>query len=142
MTPENRARIVTEARSWIKTPYHHAARIKGVGVDCGQLLYGVYIDGCGLVPPFDVEAYPNDWMMNRSEERFMRYITSHADEVDTPRPGDIALYMVGKCHAHAAIVVEWPTVIHADSKSRGVTLADGSQGWLAGREVKFFEVRA
>jgi len=26
--------LIAEARSWIGTPYHHQARLKGVGVDC------------------------------------------------------------------------------------------------------------
>ena len=30
---ETRAAIVAEAMSWIGTPYHSHARIKGVGVD-------------------------------------------------------------------------------------------------------------
>ena len=33
--------IVTQARTWIGTPYHHAAAVKGVGSDCTGLLIGV-----------------------------------------------------------------------------------------------------
>ena len=33
--------IVTEARTWVRTPYHHQARLKGVGVDCAGLVIGV-----------------------------------------------------------------------------------------------------
>ena len=47
-----REKIVAEARSWIGTPYHNCADIKGVGVDCGMLLVRVYVD-TGVVPPFD-----------------------------------------------------------------------------------------
>ena len=42
-----REKIVAEARSWIGTPYHNCADIKGVGVDCGMLLVRVFVDlGC------------------------------------------------------------------------------------------------
>ncbi|HYW04999.1 MAG TPA: NlpC/P60 family protein [Gammaproteobacteria bacterium] len=33
--------IVVEARSWIGTPYRHQASIKGVGVDCYGLVWGI-----------------------------------------------------------------------------------------------------
>ena len=33
-----REAVVTEAKTWIGTPFHHAARIKGAGVDCLMLL--------------------------------------------------------------------------------------------------------
>ena len=32
-----RAAVVKEAESWIGTPFHHAARVKGAGIDCLML---------------------------------------------------------------------------------------------------------
>lgn len=37
----DRAQIVAEARRWVGTPYHHQARLRGVGVDCVGLIIGV-----------------------------------------------------------------------------------------------------
>jgi NlpC/P60 family putative phage cell wall peptidase len=34
--------IIAEARSWIGTPYHHQAALKGVGCDCLGLVRGVW----------------------------------------------------------------------------------------------------
>lgn len=34
-------KIVAEARKWIGTPFHHQARVIGVGVDCAGVLIGV-----------------------------------------------------------------------------------------------------
>lgn len=34
---EQRAAVAQEALAWLGTPYHHHARIKGVGVDCAQI---------------------------------------------------------------------------------------------------------
>ncbi len=31
-----RENIVNEAMQWIRTPWHHQANIKGVGVDCAM----------------------------------------------------------------------------------------------------------
>lgn len=52
-----RENIVSEAMEWEGTPYHHQARMKGVGVDCVGLPIGV-ARALGLVPPaFDVAPY-------------------------------------------------------------------------------------
>jgi len=133
--------IVTEATTWLGTPYHHHARVKGAGVDCAQLLYAVFVDALGLAPSFEIDAYPADWMMHRSEERFLSYIVEHAREVKKPQAGDIALFKWGRCFAHGAIVVNWPTVIHADINAGRVSMDDADQGRFAGREVKFFRVQ-
>ena len=44
----DRATVVRIAKSWCGTPYVHAGRIKGQGVDCLTLLAGVFEDA-GLV---------------------------------------------------------------------------------------------
>lgn len=134
-----RSAIVAEAQSWLGTPYHHAARVKGAGVDCAQILIAVY-EAAANMPPIDPAEYPRDWMLHRSEERFLSYVLTRAKKVASPKPGDVALYKFGRCFAHGAIVVDWPTVIHADSKVGEVVMADGTQGRLAGREVKFYSV--
>ena len=33
-----RQRVVAEAETWLRTPYHHMGRIKGGGIDCPTLL--------------------------------------------------------------------------------------------------------
>lgn len=49
--------IAAEVRSWIGTPYHYQAAIKGVGVDCIGLISGVWKAVTGLdhvpIPPFN-----------------------------------------------------------------------------------------
>jgi len=37
-----RCSIIAEARSWIGTPYHHQAALKGVGYDCLGFVRGVW----------------------------------------------------------------------------------------------------
>lgn len=135
-------RICAYSQSWIGTPYHHAARVKGVGVDCAQLLIGVFCDELQLVPTPEVEDYPPDWMMHRSEERFLSTLQTCAREIEQPEPGDVAIWMWGRCFAHAAIVQSWPVVVHADSRCGKVTLADASQGKFVerNRPVKFFRM--
>jgi NlpC/P60 family putative phage cell wall peptidase len=46
--------IVTLARTWLGTPYHHPASTTGVGADCVGLIRGVWRELYGR----DAEAAP------------------------------------------------------------------------------------
>lgn len=131
--------IILEALTWLDTPYHHQGRVKGVGVDCAMILCEVF-ETVGMVPHIDPRPYPPDWHMHRSEERYLRWVEDYADRVTDPQPGDVALYQFGRTISHGAIVVNWPTVIHA-YRGEGVVLADGEQGTLAGRLAGFWRIR-
>lgn len=104
-----------------------------------MLLVRVY-QAAGLVPEFDPRPYSPQWHLHRGEEKYLEALLAHAVEVEAPEPGDIVVYKVGRCFAHGAIVIEWPTIIHAHMAAGNVELADGTQAWLAERERKFFRV--
>lgn len=130
---QQRAAVVKEALSWQNTPYHHMGRVKGAGVDCGMLIAEVF-ERAGLIPHLDIEYYPMDWHLHRSDERYLGWIAKYAKEVHRePLPGDIVLHQWGRCISHGAIVIEWPTVIHAYI-GQGVVLADGTKEPLASRQ--------
>jgi cell wall-associated NlpC family hydrolase len=109
-----RAAVVAEARTWIGTPYHNCADIKGVGVDCGMLLARVFVD-LGLVEPFDPRPYAHDWHLHRSEEKYLDALLARAKEVETPLPGDVMMFRVGRCYSHGGIVTRLDplTIVHA-----------------------------
>lgn len=111
---EQRARreVVAEARTWIGTPFHHEARVKGHGVDCAMLLIEVYA-AAGVVERIQPKQYPPDWHLHRSEERYLNYVMLYCHPVTHPQQADIAMFKVGRTYSHAAIVVAWPEVIHA-----------------------------
>ncbi len=132
----SREAVIAEARSWLGTPFHHQGRLKGVGVDCGQLLAAVYEAGCGMAP-MDFGFYPRDWFNHASDERYMEQVASRCMAVEKPLPGDIALFRIGRAYAHGAIVIEWPTVIHARWQTPGEYF-DATKPPLAGRKVLFF----
>jgi NlpC/P60 family putative phage cell wall peptidase len=126
-----RAGVVAEARSWLGTPYHHGARVKGAGVDCAQLLIGVF-SAVGLIEPPRLENYPPDWHLHRSAERYLGVVLAHAHELegDAPLPGDVVLWRFGRCFSHGAIVIDWPLVIHA-YLARPCVLEDAERAvWL------------
>jgi len=137
---KEREAVVREALSWAGTPYHHEGRVKGSGVDCGQLLALVY-DAAGLIPETSPDAYPCDWHLHRNEEIYLGIVEMFAHKIEgTPRPGDIVLYRWGRCISHGAIVIDWPQVIHS-YVGQGVILDDGEANQaLASRQVGFWSV--
>jgi cell wall-associated NlpC family hydrolase len=136
-----RAAVVAEARSWLGTPYHHAADVKGRngGVDCAMILVRVYCD-LGLVEPFDPRPYTCDWFLHRDEERYLGFLLARSREVRAPRLGDVVLFRTGRCFAHGGIVSrESPlSIIHAFAPARCVVedVVAGS-GQLSARSKKF-----
>jgi cell wall-associated NlpC family hydrolase len=135
-----RAAVVAEAISWLGTPFHHEARVKGAGVDCAMLLCEVYARA-GLVGRIDVPHYPPDWHLHRDVERFLALLAAHAREIaGPPEPGDVALFRFGRCFSHGAIVTAWPRLIHANFAARAVTWGAATLAPLAGREARFFTV--
>jgi len=130
MNPK-RQLIIDEARTWLGTPYHHQGRVKDAGVDCAMLLAEVY-HACNLIPYIDPTPYPPDWHFHRDEERYLGWVRRYAHPVDVPQPGDIALFQFGRCISHGAIVVAWPTIIHAYIRE-GCVLGNAEQGVMAGR---------
>ena len=52
--------IIAAARSWLGTPYHDQASVKGAGVDCLGLARGIWREVVG-VEPLAVPPYSRDW---------------------------------------------------------------------------------
>jgi NlpC/P60 family putative phage cell wall peptidase len=136
----DRAVVVAAARSWLGTPYHHAADLKGVGVDCAMILVRVFVD-LGLVEPFDPRPYVKDWMLHRDDERYLGFLLARAREVERPEPGDVALFRVGRCFAHGGIVSATAplSLVHAYAPA-GCVVEERLDGHpeLARRTRKFF----
>ena len=114
--------VVDEAVEWLHTPYHHAGRIKSVGVDCGMFLLEVF-NRVGLIPRIVPEAYPRDFHLHRNREWYAGIVAEHMDPTDDPQPGDVVLFRFGRIISHGAIVIEWPRIIHS-YVGQGVILDD------------------
>ena len=108
--------IVSAARSWIGTPYHHQASCKGIGADCLGLVRGVWRDcfGADCVEP---PAYSRDWAEASGIETMLAGARQHLVAVDTKdiQPGDVIVFRLrqGFVAKHAAIVATPETMIHA-----------------------------
>jgi len=133
-----RLAVITEARGWLRTPYHHMGRVKGCGTDCLMLLAEVY-ERAGVVPHIDVPFYAPDWNLHRDAERYLGGVMEYAREVKgSPQQGDVVVFKFGRCFAHGAIVVAWPRLIHAWWNA-GVVYGDADQPPLVGRPARFFD---
>jgi len=133
-----RIAVAAEAQTWIGTPFHHAARVKGVGVDCLMLLAEVY-ERAGICPSrIDPPFYVPDWHLHRDAERYTEGLLRYTQEiVGPPEPGDIALFRFGRTFSHGAVVTQWPHVIHA-YWAIGVVRGDATLHPLKDRPVRFF----
>jgi cell wall-associated NlpC family hydrolase len=128
---EKRRAVVNEARTWIKTPYHHMGRVKGKdgGIDCATFLLEVY-ERAGLIEHIETGNYSPDWYLHRDEEKYLEWILRFGVRVDhdwiggrdeflsvaiasEPLLADVILFRFGRCIAHGAIVTEWPMIIHS-----------------------------
>ena len=144
MTPTQQAAVVQEAMTWIGTPYHHCADVKGHGVDCLMILCAVFC-ATGIVPWTDPRPYPTDWMLHHSREVYLAGLERHANRVpegETPQPGDVLTFRFGRTYSHAAIVTQWPMMVHAYLPAKRVLLDDATGPAFAGRLGPVYRVRA
>ncbi len=110
--------------TWLGTPYHHQAHVKGHGVDCVWLLIEVY-KKVGIVDAdLDPGNYSREWYFHRSEEIYMGGVERYAHRIETPRPGDVALYKYGRCVSHGAILLGDGFLIHANRRVGKVERCD------------------
>ena len=133
-----RDKVVQEALTWLGTPYHSHARIKGVGVDCAQLPVAVYV-ACGLIDTFNPN-YDAQWHMHRDEELYLDFVKPHAKEIDPKdvQAGDFLIWRFGRTYSHGAIVINPPRIIHAYIDV-GVTIDNYFEhSELANRPMKAF----
>jgi hypothetical protein len=146
LTTEQRAKVVEETKSWIGTPYRGWSKLKGCGVDCGQLLIGVY-EAAGFFDPGYITT-PKDYSLqvaqHREDTEYIETVEKYMREITEAEvlPGDVVVYKLGLAFAHAAIVISWPEYcIHAMARN-GVTGAHGiDHPRLRKTERKFYTLK-
>lgn len=99
--------IVTEARLWLGTPYHHQASTVGAGTDCLGLIRGVWRGLYGHEPEA-VPAYSMDWSEPQGQERLWQAALRHlvGKPLQAELPGDVILFRMraGAVAKHLGIV--------------------------------------
>lgn len=138
---ESRQALVSEALTWLGTPYHASGNVKGAGTNCAQFIYGA-AKNAGVLPP---GAPPPRWYTpqlatHSREERLIAYLQSYGARETTGRevrPGDVVVYRSGQAHGHIALVVAWPMIIHALAPA-GCQLGGIDDGQLGRMARKYF----
>lgn len=104
------------ARTWIGTPYHHQASVKGVGTDCLGLIRGIWLELYGAeseAPP----AYSRDWGEANGEETLLAAARRHLIELPRAeaKPGDVLVFRIRAASVakHAALLASPASMIHA-----------------------------
>ena len=104
-----REEIVTAARGWLGTPYHHQASVKGVGSDCLGLIRGIWRELYGPEPEA-MPPYTPDWGSATGSETLLAAACRHLvtlEDVSTARPGDVLVFRMRDegVAKHAGILV-------------------------------------
>jgi cell wall-associated NlpC family hydrolase len=121
--------IVGAARSWIGTPFHHQARLKGHGVDCVGLVVGVAMD-LGLVvrDRRDYSRLPDGFSLEAELEDQLVQVPDRA-------PGDVLMFRMPRLPRHVGIYAGTdhegtPRMIHATSNAGKCVEVNLDTVWL------------
>ena len=105
--------IVRTAREYLETPWHHQARVKGVGIDCAGLIVCV-ANELGLYVS-DRQGYSH-----QPHREFVNAVEESLDRIDRPIFGGIAVFAFEAEPTHIGIIssLEPLMVIHTWAQMR------------------------
>lgn len=140
MDQETRQRVVAEALTWQGTPHVHRQALKGRAVDCAMFPLAVY-RAVGVLGEIDIPEYSQQWHLHHSEEIYLnKVIELGAVETDSLEPGNFIIWKIGRTYSHGGIIVSWPRIIHAVARMKVHTADALTDGLVARRPYKVFEL--
>ncbi|MGH8585287.1 MAG: NlpC/P60 family protein [Gammaproteobacteria bacterium] len=115
-----RADVVAVARTWLGTPYHHQASIKGVGADCIGFVKGVALEA-GLITQEMAEGLPIDYSRQQTGGRLRRIMGDLLIAVPSSEvlPADVFLMRIAGEDSHIGLYTDLG-IIHCHSDVKGV----------------------
>lgn len=127
----SRAQVVTTAREWIGTRFHHQASVKGAGCDCIGLIRGVARE-LGLVDPFETGEASKYFGYGRTPDPTL--LLEACDAYMDPGTGDLGDVLVMRFEKepqHFAFVscLSPRRMIHAYAQARKVAENGIDQLW-------------
>lgn len=123
--------LIKEALTWIDTPYHHLARLKGVGVDCAQLMAAIYESVSNT--KINIETYSVEWHLHNRQELMCDTLESFGCiriDVADAKPGDILAFKFGRVNSHLGMLVQDDQFIHANMTAGKVLINSLSGDWI------------
>ena len=115
-----RAAFIEEARSWLGTPYHYRAAVKGVGCDCVGLVNALrsWSAGDALL---EMPPYSPDFAASADHEPLRVAAEKHLVPVPlgAEQPGDALAFRWLRSAAvkHAGVLVARDRMVHADMRA-------------------------
>ena len=135
-TPLRQAQFNSVARSWIGTPFHPHASVRGAGVDCVHLLGSIYVE-TGLLETFTFPKYALDGGSHSDSSLIIEWLklSRHFQSLG-PKPeailiGDLLIFSLGKSAWHVGTYLGVPagTFVHALETAGVVTSSYLEHPW-------------
>ena len=103
MEQEQRAAVCAEAKTWLGTNYHPHGKVKGAGCDCMTFIQCV-AQTVGLIGEIAIPFYSAQYGLHRDKGNYLDGLLEYMREVETPEPGDVVIWKMGRVFSHAGIV--------------------------------------
>lgn len=113
---KRRRALEWEASSWVGTPFHAHAKLKGVGVDCVQLAGRIYIaTGFLREDQFNIGWYPIDGGHHDENSRVVEWIEKSGlfARATEPRTGDLLCIKFARVAHHVGVMISERQFVHA-----------------------------
>lgn len=116
--------LALKASQWAaeRVVYLHRGT-RRTGCDCTGLVIGC-LQELGFLKAYKLRQYPRDWNLHAmgAKDTFLEEeLERVADQVTGEhKPGDIILFVFGKCKAHCGIVVRTGVFVHSHAGAGGV----------------------
>ena len=106
--------VIATARSWLGTPYHDQASLRGVGCDCLGLARGVWRDVVGD-EPFPIPPYSRDWGETGPREVLAEGARAMMPEIAAVEagPGALVLFRMGRSTAPTRTIAKHVGILTA-----------------------------
>lgn len=109
-----RAAVIEEAMTWKQTPFHHKARKKGIGCDCGGFIYEVFKTATGLPHEGFPTYYAEDWALHKdNNEIYLGFLKPYVTQIRKVDVGDLIMFKMGRAFSHGTIYIGNRQVIHS-----------------------------
>ena len=117
-------RIVTEALTWVGTPFHHNQSVRGIGADCIGVVGGIAL-ACGIKLDDMPHAYPKT-----PNGTLKPWLDSHLITVGGwPQPGDVLLMSFEGDPHHVAMAINFALIIHSYAAVRRCLVQEYDTHW-------------